>query len=236
MIPKKIHYCWFGKNKLSEEAQKCIASWKKYCPDYEIIEWNEDNYDINKNEYTRLTYNNKKWAFLTDYVRLDIIYNEGGIYLDTDVELLKSLDELLQYECFMGMEQAGKVATGLGFGAEKNNMFIKKNKEFYEHNKNFLKKNQKLKKIICVKVTTDLLNNNGLQEKDMLQIVNGVTIFPVEYFCPLKMGTNQLKITDNTYSIHHYAASWKSNNKVIRKIAYYLIPVKQKLKKILGKK
>lgn len=119
MIPKKIHYCWFGRNPLPELAVRCIESWKKYCPDYEIIEWNEDNYDINKISYVKEAYQARKWAFVTDYVRLDVVNQYGGIYLDTDVELLKSLDPLLKYKSFFGMEEGKFIATGLGFGAEK---------------------------------------------------------------------------------------------------------------------
>lgn len=236
MIPKKIHYCWFGGKQLPLEAKKCIDSWKKYCPDYEIVEWNEKNYNINKNEYTKTTYNNKKWAFLTDYVRLDVIYNEGGIYLDTDVELLKPLDDLLDCECYMGMEQPGTVATGLGFGAVKHNKFIKKNKEFYEKIENFMNKDNGFKNVICVKITTNLLEQQGLRKENTLQIIDDVIVYPTDYFCPLKMGTNKLKITNNTYSIHHYTASWKSNNRIIRKIGYYLIPIKQMLRKTIFKR
>lgn len=232
MIPKKIHYCWFGGNPLPEEAKKCIESWKKFCPDYEIIEWNESNYDLNKNEYVKYTYENKKYAFLTDYVRLDIIYNEGGIYLDTDVELVKSLDDVLDCKGYMAMEQPGKVATGLGFGAPKGNPIIKENKEYYEKNR-FIDEKGNFKRIICVEITTNLLKKFGLKEQNEKQILKDLIVYPTEYFCPLKMGTNKLTITENTYSIHHYEGSWKSNNKIVRKIGYYLIPVKQFIKKVL---
>ena len=114
MIPKKIHYCWFGKNELPTKAKKCIASWKKYCPDYEIVEWNEDNYDVHQNAYTTYTYDNKKFAFLSDYARLQIILREGGIYFDVDVEVVRSLDELLRYPAFFGFETEEYVNTGVG--------------------------------------------------------------------------------------------------------------------------
>lgn len=235
MIPKKIHYCWFGGKPLPKSALKCIESWKKYCPDYEIIEWNESNYDLQKNEYVKLTYEQKKYAFLTDYVRLDVIYNEGGIYLDTDVEIIKPIDDLLKNTCFLGMEQVGTVATGLGFGAQKHNKFILENKKYYEDN-SFVDNKGNFKKVICVKITTDLLNKKGLKKENNIQkIKNDITIYPPEYLNPLKMGTNKLTITKNTYSIHHYEASWKSNYKVIRKIKYYLIPIKMKIKQILHK-
>ena len=235
MIPKKIHYCWFGGKSLPDDVKKCIKSWKKYCPDYEIIEWNESNYDLKKNDYVKLAYESKKWAFLTDYVRLDVIYNEGGIYLDTDVELIKPLDSLLNCDGYMGMETVGKVNTGQGFGAKKNHPFLKKNMEFYENIKNIVDENGNFKKIICVEVTTDILLKNGLKNSNEIQNISDLIIYPTDYFCPLKMGTNKLTITKNTYSIHHFSGSWKSNYKIIRKIGYYLIPLKIKLKRILKK-
>ena len=117
MIPKVIHYCWFGHNKKSELIEKCIASWYKYCPDYKIIEWNEDNFDVNSIPYVRDAYTDKKWAFVSDYARLAIIFREGGIYLDTDVLLRKSLDDLLNYSCWLASDDVRYLSTGLGFGA-----------------------------------------------------------------------------------------------------------------------
>lgn len=235
MIPKKIHYCWFGGNPLPKEARKCIDSWKKYCTDYEIIEWNESNYDLNKNEYVRYTYDNKKYAFLTDYVRLDIIYNEGGIYLDTDVEILKPLDDLLNCDGYIGMEQIGTINTGQGFGAIKGHFFVKENKEFYEKCK-FIDENGNFIKNICVPITTNILSSHGLIKENIYQKVFDMDIYPVDYFCPKIMGTNKICITNNTYSIHHFESSWKGNNRLKRKLGYYLIPIKQKIKKMIGRK
>ena len=113
MIPKKIHYCWFGRGEKPKLAQMCIASWRKYCPDYEIVEWNEDNFDLDYNAYTRYCYDNKKWAFLSDFVRLVVVAEHGGLYFDTDVELLKSPDELLRYGAFYGFENDSNINTGL---------------------------------------------------------------------------------------------------------------------------
>lgn len=124
MIPKKIHYCWFGRNPKSEIIQKCIASWKEFCPDYEIIEWNEDNFDVNSIPYTAAAYADKKWAFVSDYARLKIVYENGGIYLDTDVLLHNSLDELLQYECWLASDDVRYINTGLGFGAIKEQSLV----------------------------------------------------------------------------------------------------------------
>ena len=117
-IPKVLHYCWFGGAPKPKNIQNCIRSWKKYCPDYEIIEWNEQNFDVSQSLYTRQAYDARRWAFVADYARLKILYEQGGIYMDTDVELLRSLDDLLVYPAFFGFQHNNEVATGLGFGAE----------------------------------------------------------------------------------------------------------------------
>lgn len=230
MIPKIIHYCWFGEQPLTDEAVKCIESWKKYCPDYEIIQWNEKNYNLKINKYVYSAYQSKKWAFLTDYVRLDVVYEYGGVYLDTDVELIRPLDSLLEYDAYMGMEQPGRVATGLGFGAIKKHEFILENKKAYE-GEELLNNDGFLKQITCVTVTTDLLKKYGLNDNATIQKIRNVTIFPPEYFCPIVMGTSKLRTTSKTYSIHHYAASWKSGNKIVKKLKYRLIPFKQFVRK-----
>ena len=192
-IPKTIHYCWFGGNPLPRSVKKYIKSWKKYCPDYNIIEWNENNFDINCNIFCKKMADNKKWAFISDYARLKIVYEYGGIYLDTDVELVRPLDELLKCEAFMGFQDPKEVATGLGFGAVRNHEFIKENMEYYE----------KLSDdFISVACPTD--------DYGSIQHVADVTIFPVEYFCPKSERTGLTEKTDNTFSIHHFDASWFS--------------------------
>lgn len=232
MIPKKIHYCWFGGNPLPEDVKKYIQSWKHYCPDYEIIRWDETNYDVHKNTYLNAAYEHRKWAFLTDYARLDIVYHEGGIYLDTDVELIKNLDDLLDQGCFMGMEQVGTVNTGLGFGAEKGHPFLKKNMRVYEE-RSFFRKDGTFKPEICVRITTRLLREQGLLAENRKQNVADVAVFPPEFFCPLTMGTNKLTMTGNTYSIHHYAASWYTGALWIKKLKIKLIPLKIFVKKYI---
>ena len=133
MIPKVIHYCWFGNNKKPDLIEKCIESWKKYCPDYEIKEWNEDNFDINSLSYVKQAYMDKKYAFVSDYVRLYAVYTCGGIYLDTDVLLHNRIDELLNYNCWLASDDVRYIPTGLGFGAEKNNKLIKEIMDPYNH-------------------------------------------------------------------------------------------------------
>lgn len=206
-IPKKIHYCWFGKNPMPELALKCIESWKKFCPDYEIIKWNEENFDYSKNRYAKEAYEMGKWAFVTDFARLEIIYEHGGIYLDTDVELLKSFDDLLEYEGFMGFQEGNRIATGLGFGAEAHHPLIKELLKDYE-NIPFILEDGSYDKTACPERNRVALLRLGLNENNEKQVVNGISMFPSDYFSPVNYYTGKMKITSNTYSIHHYAASW----------------------------
>ena len=221
MIPKVIHYCWFGPNKISKKTKKYINTWKKYCPDFEIIEWNEENFDINSNKFVLDAYNAGKYAFVSDYVRLYIVHKYGGIYLDTDVELFKTLDnQLLNHKAFFAIQQSDNLATtGLGFGAEKGNELIKK--LFSMYNKiDFNSSN--IKNIACPILITDELYKIGFQRKNATQyLCNGdVVVFSSEYFDPISPSTTLNLKSTKTYSMHHYAASWLSKNKrTKRKIA-----------------
>ena len=210
MIPKKIHYCWFGGNPIPEKDKKCIESWKKFCPDYEIIRWDESNYDIRKNKFISQAYDMKKWAFVSDYARLDIIYNNGGIYLDTDVELVKNLDILLENEAFMGFEKGRVVATGLGFGAIPHQKGIKLLRDSYDNLEFVDKRGNQLsaEKTNCPIINSKVLTENGALMNDQMQNVLGITLYPTEYFCPLNSTTGELNCTENTYSIHRYSMSW----------------------------
>lgn len=230
MIPKVIHYCWFGESELPKTAKECIESWRKMCPNYEIKKWDESNYDVNKNDYTRLAYKNKKWAFLTDYARLDILSKEGGTYLDTDVKLIKSITPLIENGAFMSFEQQGRVNTGIGFACEPKNPIVMENKEYYEK-KHFIKRNGEFNPEICVKITTKILIKHGLKYKNnSLQRLDGITVYPSTYFSPKKMGTNKIVLSKNTYGIHLFASSWYSGPKFVKLINYYLIGVKEFVK------
>ena len=216
MIPKVIHYCWFGHNPKPELVQKCINSWKKYCPDYEIIEWNEENFDVSSNVYAKEAYQAKKWAFVTDYARLWIIYNYGGIYLDTDVELIKSLDSLLELPAFLGFEDEKNIATGLGFGAVKKNKLVDCMLKDYE-NICFINKDGTYDKLPC-----PIRNTNAIASFLPQRIIPGTVIsiedgniYPAEYFCPLSADGKSMKKTKNTYSIHWYSASWLSKDEMV---------------------
>lgn len=206
-IPKIIHYCWFGGAELPENVVKCINSWKKYCPDYEIIQWNERNYDIKKNPYMWEAYQHKKWGFVSDYARLDIVYHYGGIYLDTDVEIIRPIDVFLEYAAFAGMEQPGIVAMGLGFGACKGNPLIKEIMEVYD-TISFIREDGTLNLTPSPQFQTRVLKKYGLRNENINQTIKGMEIFSTEYFCPIEFSTNIMRKTKNTYLIHHFTASW----------------------------
>ena len=214
MIPKKIHYCWFGRGELPALAKRCIASWKKYCPDYEIIEWNEDNFDLDYNGYTRYCYDNKKWAFLSDYARLVVVAEHGGIYFDTDVELLKKPDSLFCNGAFYGFENDQNVATGLGFGAEAHHPTIEAMKAAYEEVQPDEQGNYPM--IVCPQLNTKALLPFGLKLDGSRQSIGGAEIFPWDYFNPYDDPTGRLNKTKNTVSVHWYSKSWMSKGTILR--------------------
>ena len=211
MIPKKIHYCWFGRGEKPKLDQKCIASWKKYCPDYEIIEWNEDNFDINTNAYTKMCYDQKKYAFLTDYLRLLVINEHGGIYFDTDVEVVRNFDDLLDCGAFFGFETNEFVNTGEGFGAEAGNEIVKQMIKEYDQ-----LLDGKHGMIGCPRLNTDALLKFGLVQNGKYQTVANAVVYPADYFNPYDDLTGIMKKTENTYSIHWYGKSWMDKKTVLR--------------------
>lgn len=209
-IPKVIHYCWFGKGELPASVKKCIESWKKYCPDYEIICWNEDNTDISENRYASEAYRAKKWAFVTDYVRLRVVYEYGGIYLDTDVELIKPLDSLIEGGAYLGFEEKGLVSTGVGFAAEAGNRVIGEILKDYDDIP-FILEDGSYDLTPCPKRNTQTLKKLGMDTENTSQTFMGMRFLPEEYLCPMNYYSGKKKITENTYSIHHYSASWTSS-------------------------
>jgi len=210
LIPKVIHYCWFGRNEKSESMQKCIGSWKKFCPDYKIIEWNEDNFNIDCTPFVREAYDAKKWAFVADYARLFVVYENGGIYLDTDVELLKSLDDFLGLHAYMGFQGTEYVNTGLGFGAEKGDPIVYEMLCDY-HDRHFSADTGDCMDISCPIINSLILDKYGFVRNGEKQTVKDVTIFPRDYFDPKDCETYITTITENTHSIHHYDATWRNN-------------------------
>ncbi len=215
MIPKIIHYCWFGRGEKPNLAKKCIASWKKYCPDYELIEWNEENFDINLNGYTKWCYENKKYAFLSDYVRLLVVYQHGGIYFDTDVEVISNIDFLLDNQAFFGFEtdktDFSIVNSGQAYGAVANSVALAYMLKEYEplldgcHGV-----------VMCPKLNTDALVKIGLKTDGLYQKFSWGTVYPKEYFNPYESATGRLNKTKNTVSIHWYMGSCLSKYQRIR--------------------
>ncbi len=214
MIPKKIHYCWFGRGEKSKLTKKCISSWKQYCPDYEIIEWNEDNFNIDQHPYLRWCYDNQKWAFLSDFARLLIIKENGGIYFDTDVELIQKPDILLQYSAFFGFENNENIATGLGFGAEANHITVVAMIDLYMS----IQRNAdgSFPLIVCPALNTQALIPLGLCLNGERQSVKGAEILPVDFLNPYNDQTGVMTKTGNTISIHWYSKAWLDKKAVLR--------------------
>ncbi len=208
-IPKVIHYCWFGKGKMPKLAKKCIKSWQKFCPDYKIVCWNEGNFDINQNRYAKEAYEAGKWAFVSDYVRLKVLYDEGGIYLDTDVEIIKPIDKLVEKGGYMGFDDNGIISTGLGFACEKGNELVGAILKDYDDIP-FLRDDGTYDLLPCPDRNTQTMVKLGLDINNREQVFMGIQMLPEDYLCPMKYYTGKKVITKNTYSIHHFCASWTS--------------------------
>lgn len=214
MIPKKIHYCWFGGGEKPDAVLKCIASWKKICPDYEIVEWNEENFDVYQTPYLQYCYENRKWAFLSDLARLIIVYQYGGLYFDTDVELVKRPDDLLENGAFYGFENSNYIATGLGFGAEKNHPTVQSMIQQYEQMQPDAE--GKFELLSCPQLNTRALLLYGLQCNGEKQLLGDTLILPVDYMNPYDDPTGVLNCTKSTISIHWYSKSWLSRGAILR--------------------
>ncbi len=214
-IPKKIHFCWFGGNPKPPLAEKCIQSWKKHCPDFEIIEWNEKNFDVTQNRYCREAYEAKKWAFVTDFARLKILYDQGGIYFDTDVEMIRPIDDLLELPCFLGIERSTRcveVATGLGLGAEVRHPLMGEMLADYE-DLPFLREDGTFDLTTCTVRNTRILRRHGYRDQDITQDLGSARVFSSEYFSPMEMESGILKKSRNTRTVHHYSLSWTTEEK-----------------------
>ncbi len=207
MIPKTIHYCWFGNNPKPKLAKKCIKSWKKHCAGYKIIEWNESNFDITSNEYVKEAYEAKKWAFVTDYVRLWALYHYGGVYMDTDVQVLKPLDPFLEKEKgFSGFESETAIPTGI-MAAEKEHVVIKQWLEHYD-TAHFLMPDGSYNLQTNVSIITNYMKNKGIVLNNTYQRIEDFAFYPKDYFCPKNWFTGLCDMTDNTTVIHHFDGSW----------------------------
>lgn len=227
-IPKVIHYCWFGKSEKPNIVNDCIESWKNNLREYRIIEWNEENFDININKFVRQAYYEKKYAFVSDYVRVYVLYNYGGIYMDTDVEVYKEFgDELLGNESFWGFEEKNFIATSI-IGAKKGNKFIKKFLDSYS-NKEFSLENKKGDMITNVEIVSKMIEKIGIRLDGTYQKIDGIgTFYPQEYFSPYDYINCYSKVTENTYTIHHFYKSWLPFNTRVKGI------IKKSIAKVIG--
>lgn len=210
MIPKFIHYCWFGNTPLPDEVKYYIDTWKKHCPDYKIIQWNEKNFDINCCTYVKEAYTKKKWAFVADYARLYALVNYGGIYLDTDVEVLKNLDSLLKYEAFCGFESDTKLCTAV-LGCRPHFSIYDDLMKLYQ-NKYFILDNGMLNEEPNVIPFTQIYCKKGLILNGKEQAIFRLKVFPSDYFSPKSYVTGNINLTSNTLTIHHFSESWKTKS------------------------
>lgn len=206
-IPRKIHYFWFGGKRIPDDYKRNIETWYKMCPDYDVILWDESNCDLNECHYVKEAYEHGRYGFVPDYFRLKTIYEQGGIYLDTDVKLLKPLDELLFLRAYAGFEDNAKVAFGVGFGAKAEFSILKEMYEAYE-NLSFVNADGSLNTIASPTYQTEVLKKHGLKCNGRMQIVDGMTILPMNYLTVQSNHTGRQYITKNSFSIHQYAASW----------------------------
>lgn len=213
MIPKIIHYCWFGRNPKPVLAEKCIKSWKRFCPDYEIVEWNEDNFDVSAApRYVREAYEVGRWAFVTDYVRLKALTEQGGIYMDTDVEVVKPLDPFLDQEAFAGFENKAGVQTGL-LACRKGFPLFQEFLRYYD-GASFLRPDGTVDTTTNVEVLTALCVKHGLVLDGRFQIVAGLAIYPEEVFSPVDFDTKKLRKTRKTVTIHWFSGSWHTEEEL----------------------
>lgn len=224
-IPKIIHYCWFGGNPLPELAVKCIDSWKKFCPDYEIVRWDESNFDSHINKYTEQAFIAKKWAFVSDVARLFALVNYGGIYMDTDVELIKPIDSLLQYEAISGFENAERMPTGLMGCVKGQKLFVELLHDY--DNASFLNPDGTYNLETNVTRITNTCLKHGLVLNNKIQTIDGFTLLPNDYLCPKDHATKKVNITNNTLCIHHFDGSWLTEEDK------YSISLRAKLKKFM---
>lgn len=206
MIPKTIHYIWFGGNPLTPLAERCIASWRKFCPDYEIVRWDESNFDGGGNRYFEEALGAKKWAFASDYARLKVLVENGGIYMDTDVQVLKPLDRFLEEEALSGFESETRIPTGLMACRDSFPLFERLLRDYDE--RNFIKPNGQPDLTTNVTYITEACLAEGLVLNGERQTVAGFTLYPKDYFCPKDWLTKEVHLTENSYAIHHFDGSW----------------------------
>lgn len=226
-IPKIVHYCWFGGKEKPDSIKKCIESWKRYLPDYELMEWNENNFNIDKLQYTKEAYEAGKYAFVSDVARIEALYQYGGFYMDTDVEVLKSFTPLLDSRCVLGMEEKEYVATSF-MGFEKGHPLVKQFLNLYKNLTFFDGKGQIITGTNVAKLTKMLIKQGFVQENRYQELEDGIKIYPKEFFSPYDYINCYYNITENSYCVHHFAVSWMSKKEQLKKV------IKKKIVRFLG--
>lgn len=224
MIPKIIHYCWFGRGEMPPLAIKCLESWKRHLPEFEIMRWDEENFDIDRYSYVREAYDNRRFAFVTDVVRLYALYNYGGVYMDTDVEVLKPIDSILNYEGVSGFETDTQIPTGLMASVPKHPMIGELLAEYNDIH--FCHSTGSVDLTTNVERITRSFLKYGLKLNNSKQTINDFTLLPKDFLCPKSYEDGKIHLTENTLTIHHFAGSWYTPKERI----------KQKVAKILGKR
>lgn len=219
MIPKIIHYCWFGRGEKPDLALRCIESWRKYCPDYEFIEWNEDTFDVTKNRYVREAYESRKYAFVTDYVRLYAMYTYGGIYMDTDVMVCKPLDDFLSHKAVSGFENQTQIPTGI-MACEKGFWLFNEFLKYYDTAK-FIREDGTLNLKTNVETITEMMIKRGFMPNNKFQIVDGFALYPQNVFCPDHSRLGDTDYIKDAVTIHYFAGSWKSEATKKRESAWW---------------
>lgn len=226
MIPKIIHYCWFGGKEFPDLAKKCLATWEENCSEYRFMRWDEKTFDVNSVPYVKEAYENKKFAFVSDYVRLWAIYNYGGVYMDTDVEVCKSIDLFLMEQAFSGFESYTDIPTGIMAG-EKNLPIYKEMLDYYK-DKHFIKENGEMDLTTNVTIITEMFEKKGLVRDNTKQTIAGYTFFPKVYFCPNDL--DRLNRKESIYTVHHFAGSWLPEEEIRRRNSlHYKFKIKFKI-------
>lgn len=225
MIPKIIHYCWFGHGKMPKLAEMCIASWKKFLPEYEIREWNEENFNLDLYPYAREAYDNRKFAFVTDVVRLYALREVGGVYFDTDVEVLAPLDPFLGHTAFSGFEDEENIPTGI-MASEKNGRWVTELLDYY-NDRHFVLPDGSFDITTNVRTITNITKRHGLKRNNSFQDMQDyVTLYPKDYFCPKSHIDGDIHLTNNTVCIHHFAGSWLPKEQKLEKRVWNLLGMK----------
>lgn len=235
MIPKVINYCWFGKKRMPNDVLKCIQTWKTYCPDYKIVKWDEKNFDIHCNSFVESAYANKAWAFVSDYARLKIIYEYGGIYLDTDIKLLKNIDFLLDNQMYIGVQQGRKLCTtGLGFGAEVHHPVVKKMLDEYD---NLVYSNEISNQIASPCLNNKVFKDLGYKPSEKIKKIKNVTIYPPRFMDPIAQGNSKNLLCDDSFSMSLNMGSWTSKRNQLKRKLFIRIGLDRidKIKSILKK-